>query len=163
MKFKLTLVLASLLLLTFMGCTEDMISDENRSALVERPWKSKASGTFNMVMPSGCDGELLQIDIAGSGKATHLGNFDVNLTNCTNLSTVFMISGYLTAANGDEIYTYNVGQGMDDDGPYLLFMIDGGTGRFEDASGEIRLYEVIEFTSPTGGIFSNRGLGTITY
>ena len=116
-----------------------------------------------MVEPTVCTDGLMQFAIEGMGNATHLGKFEVNLTNCTNLSDIQFISGSATAANGDFINFLSVGAGLDDLGTYTEYMINGGSGRFEYATGLVRLYDEIEFTSPTGGIFTNQGIGTITY
>ncbi|NNK88582.1 MAG: hypothetical protein HKO90_09890 [Flavobacteriaceae bacterium] len=165
MRTKLILSVFALVAIGFFGCnveeTEEGIFE--RGVQVERPWKSKASGTFQMVEPTVCTGGLVQFDISGTGNGTHLGKFEVDLTNCTNLSDYFSISGTATAANGDYVNLMSIGLGEDDLGPHTIFMCDGGSGRFEFATGTVRLYEVIEFTSPTGGVFSNRGIGTITY
>ena len=165
MRTKLFTMLLVVFSLSMFTCSNDAVEmvDDSRSPMIERPWKSKASGTFQMVEPTVCTDGLLQFAISGTGNGTHLGKFDVDLTNCTNLSDYFFISGTATAANGDQVNLMSAGPGVDESGPYTLFMIDGGTGRFEFATGMVRIYEEIEFTSPTGGIFTNKGIGTITY
>lgn len=129
---------------------------------VTRPFKVKGSGTLEIVQPTECV-DLVQILIQGQGNATHLGLFEVSITYCTDFEFTHNLTGIMTAANGDELYFYSVAFGADDEGEYTDYIYEGGTGRFEDATGELRLYGVTEFTGPTTGVYSNHGIGTLTY
>ncbi|MGB5530300.1 MAG: hypothetical protein WBQ32_10040 [Ignavibacteriaceae bacterium] len=129
---------------------------------VTRPFKVRGLGTLEIVAPTECVG-LAQIDIQGQGNATHLGLFTVTITYCTDFATTHILTGTQTAANGDELYFYSVGGGTDANGDYTDYLYDGGTGRFEFVTGELKLYDVVEFTGPNNGVYTNHGVGTLTY
>jgi hypothetical protein len=92
----------------------------------------------------------------GSGEATHLGRFSVYGTFCMDI-TPFMDDGALTgdesapydngwfvlvAANGDSLWLSIEGEVLPSDDPrytgefFSPMYVEGGTGRFEGASGE---------------------------
>lgn len=143
---------------------ESKINGNNLKARkVTRPFKGKGSGTFQLVENTDCGDDLFQVSIDGKGNATHLGLFTVILTSCTNFSNIYNLSGVQTAANGDELYFYSTSFGMDEKGNWTDYIYDGGTGRFENATGEFRLYGINTFTSSTGGYYTNQGYGTISY
>jgi hypothetical protein len=84
--------------------------------------------------------------IDDQGVATHLGNF---------VSYGTWMSGKYIAANGDELY-WQVAGG------YIINII-GGTGRFENATGEYA-FELNPISGPEDGMtFEYTGKGTITY
>ena len=159
----------------FMGCNVENVDDSiNSSANLQfnanisktkvftRPFKVKGSGTFEVVAPSEFQ-DLIQVLIQGQGNATHLGLFHAEITYCTDFEYNHYLTGKQIAANGDEIYFYSVGFGVDDEGEWTEYIYSGGTGRFENASGELKLYGVSEFTGPTSGVYKNHGSGTLSY
>lgn len=174
--------LALLVSIGFLACNEDPLPDPveesyltvvsakaNMGKEVTRPLKLRSSGTFSLVESTDC-GSLLQYKIEGQGNATHLGNFTVELNLCTNWMGTSFVWGKSIAANGDVQYFHAVGAGSDENGDYTQYEYDGGTGRFEDLTGELKLYyRLFEFTSttpdgiPLEGIFENEGIGTLTY
>lgn len=168
--FKTILILCFALILA--GCSEptDLASSENEANLriAERPFKVKGSGTFDLVDSDGsCNSFPLQIALIGSGNATHVGRFSVDLTWCfVPPEGPLYIFGTLTAANGDEIYMETIGQGVGENGEvYETFIFIGGTGRFEDVSGQFDLYTTTVFSDdcPLCGTYSNSGEGSIIY
>lgn len=171
MKAKLFMVLAFIAML-FVACTAeemeplsetaDLELNEITAKAVTKPFKVRGSGTLEIVPPTQCE-NLAQIDINGTGNATHLGRFSVEILYCTDFQTTTIITGTQTAANGDELYFYSVGFGVDAEGEYTDYIYDGGTGRFEFVTGELRLYGVTTFTGPTTGVYTNHGEGTLTY
>jgi hypothetical protein len=171
MKANLFMVLAFIAML-FMACTAEEMEplsetaalelNDNTTKAVTRPFKVKGSGSFEVVAPTECV-NLAQIDIQGTGNATHLGKFNVVITWCTDFQSINFLTGTQTAANGDELYFYSVGFGADAEGEYTDYVYDGGTGRFEFVTGELRLYGVTTFTGPTTGVYTNHGEGTLTY
>jgi hypothetical protein len=183
-KLFLLMVLSTFL---FLGCStdnqEDSFYDSSNSKLSEdnlvakvvtRPFKVKGSGTFSFVsfpFTEEC-GSYLQYLIEGQGNATHLGKFTVTITYCTDFVDYHYLSGTQVAANGDELEFYSVGSGVDEQGQWTDYIYDGGTGRFTDAEGTLRLYGVFEPTDfdfsidpplPLAGVYSNHGSGTLTY
>lgn len=163
-------------LIGILACNEDPLPDPLEESLlttvaakadmgkaVSRPFKIKGTGTFEIVQSTEC-GELTQIYLEGQGNATHIGKFTVTITYCTDFGENSRITGTSVAANGDELYFYSFGGGTDEIGEYQDYIFEGGTGRFEDLVGDLRLYvKLFEFTSPTGGIYANEGEGTFTY
>ena len=174
--FKTILILCSALILA--GCSEptDLASPENDADLriVERPFKVRGSGTFDLVNSDGSCGDFpLQIALQGDGNATHVGRYSVDLTWCFNPGNPdeqqppsLYIFGTLTAANGDEIQMETTGQGVGENGEvYETFSFLGGTGRFTDVSGEFNLYTTTVFRDdcPLCGTYTNYGDGWISY
>jgi hypothetical protein len=87
-------------------------------------------------------GDVRHLD--GTGNATHLGRFilsaDFTVTTATGNATG---TATWTAANGDQIFVSVVGHGDIVVFPIVTITethtITGGTGRFADASGTIRI------------------------
>jgi hypothetical protein len=80
----------------------------------------------------------------GTGKSTHLGQFDWTLEVEINITipsaTTATGTGILTAANGDSIFTEFTASAIDTATPDVIFITEvhtiiGGTGRFAAASG----------------------------
>ena len=184
MKLKLFL-LSVLSAFLFLGCStdnqEEFLNDSSNSRLSEDnvaakvvtcPFKVKGSGTWQ-VLPeaTACDPGLFQVFIEGNGNATHLGLFDVTITACTNFDDSYFFDATLVAANGDELSAISVDWGYTEEGQeWTDYIFDGGTGRFENATGDLRLYGVSvptvfhpETGLPIAGIYNNSGYGTITY
>ena len=184
MKTKLFFLMA-LSTLLFLGCStdtqEDLFNDSVNAELSQdnisakaatRPFKVKGSGTWQ-VLPeaTACEAGLFQVFIEGKGNATHLGLFDVTITACTNFDDSYFFDATLVAANGDELSAISVDWGYTEEGQeWTDYIFDGGTGRFENATGDLRLYGVSVPTVfhpvagfPIAGIYNNSGYGTITY
>lgn len=173
MKAKLMLLVFALSL--SFGCSSDISESEDSGALVsntqemgpERPFKVRGYGTFGAVTPDGSCDLPVQIALEGSGNATHLGRFTVELTWCFVPPTgPLYIYGTITAANGDLLFIETIDQGIGDNGEvYETFAFMGGTGRFEEASGQFDLYTATEFDTSCEicGTYSNYGEGTIRY
>ena len=109
--------------------------------------------------PEVCDGmeapvfNLLQ---SLEGKATHLGKITGSVSSCINPvppPTIFNGEVTFIAANGDELYFFQTGP--------LSFDINGGTGRFEDATGSITGFFERISADPTQ--FYNEFNGEIQY
>jgi hypothetical protein len=140
---------------------------------VTRPMKVKGSGILEYIYPwdeCGMGNEF--VEVFGTGKATHLGKFDHYLSYCRSIeeeNPVTLVEGYLMAANGDVLNTHlrinddgTTAEGEDEIGFYLIFDFDGGTGRFEEAEGWVKLYFIFDIDErPT--IYSNFGEGELAY
>ena len=163
MKIKRIAPLLVLALLMF-SCSSDGIDDNQqidaKSNSKERPFKVRGSGDFAVEAPTEC-APLVQIGLQGGGNGTHIGNFSVALTWCTDFAGTESITGVVTAANGDELNIYLTGS--DAEAGYGDYAIDGGTGRFAEASGAFRLFTTTVFTGEGVGTYSNYGSGYIVY
>lgn len=169
MNFKFVPLL--LLLSLFIGCSEEPplesseTSNESYSTTQssqQRPFKLRSHGSFQMVSSSECL-PLSQIALTGTGNGTHLGRFDASIIWCTDFGSEFYLTGTLTAANGDEIEFYSVDFGQSSEGQYGDYIFEGGTGRFADCYGEMRIYTTIVNTGQGEGTYSNYGDGYIIY
>ncbi|MDX1362824.1 MAG: hypothetical protein R3243_01355 [Arenibacter latericius] len=93
--------------------------------------------------PKGCEAARVIVDFEGNG--THLGKFTGNFDFCAGPEGYGPSDSYMVAANGDTLIVSiagNVIQGRMDDHPEYVtsywrdsFVIIGGTGRFEGATG----------------------------
>jgi hypothetical protein len=102
----------------------------------------------------------IRIEGNGSGNATHLGRFVAHYDVVLNLLTgVGAGEATFVAANGDRLFTYNVGQTSPTGNPGELrivetYTITGGTGRFAGASGSFGGERLVnQATGYTSGSF----------
>ncbi len=133
------------------------------SRKVHRPIKLTGEGAFSITLnTSACPG-LAQLTIDGGGQATHLGNFEVSLIWCTDRVSYNSATGTMVAANGDELRFNLIEYGMDAEGEWATYEFDGGTGRFDGASGELheRIYST--FIDEFNAVYTNTATGWISY
>ena len=112
----------------------------------ERPFRATLAGSasweFPGFWPSGCT-EVTTLSNA-AGQATHMGLIEYSSSHCP-MEPDYVNDGMFTiiAANGDELYgTYNYDPNSESN--EILVTLNGGTGRFVDASGAAVLtYDVI--------------------
>jgi len=100
------------------------------------------------------------LTLYGVGNASHIGHYTVENHGCYDgESPVF---GTLTAANGDEIYSYVASAVQDPDSGVwdYHFVVYDGTGQFDGVYGDIYLLGTIDFENWTWTMF---GEGEITY
>ena len=108
-------------------------------AATQVPFKGAFSGTGAASAGGRC--EVLTVQIAGTGTATHLGRFTTDQSHCAIPTSLDFTDGEftLTAANGDQLRGTYSGELVPLEPP--LFAIDGqftftgGTGRFANATG----------------------------
>ncbi len=126
------------------------ISPRSSEKMVTVPFKVKYLGTYNYIGPSEECGEFpiyVNVIVDGDGTGTHLGRSTIHFDFCIDDEGNYSDpDAYIVAANGD-ILNVSVGgqviQGRQDDHPEFVtsywkddpFVILGGTGRFEGASG----------------------------
>jgi hypothetical protein len=110
-------------------------------------------------------GTTVLIDGSGAGIATHLGRFTVTWTGTVDISNGSGIGSFhFIAANGDSIFTEDVGQATPTETPNVFHIVEintitGGTGRFAGATGSFTLERLVDVTTGfTSGSFN----GTIT-
>ncbi len=97
-----------------------------------------------------------------SGNATHMGNISGDISSCADISPLFndppeppiLFNGFTTlvAANGDSLFIV---------GNANPVMIEGGTGRFDDAAGWVNIF--YEEIPPDSGMFESYFEGEIQY
>ena len=140
----------------------DKFKPTDRGNAVTRKFKVRNSTTINFIPGSEDCGGLFKVVIEGEGNASHMGLFTIYIDYCSDgENPTGPILGVQTAANGDTLLTALVGAGFDPElGQYLDWIYYDGTGRFEGAYGEIRLYGVIDYVNGVGEL---AGEGTITY
>ena len=123
-----------------------------------RPLTERSSGILGPVGPCAAG---VAYAAQGSGNATHIGRFDIDLTWCLDPATGAITSGGATvvAANGDRM-TFDVdGQAASPGELDMHFVIVGGTGRFADASGYV---DVVALVGATGS-WTSEGTGWMSY
>ena len=112
------------------------------------PFKADFIGTYMDPSDVTCDlPQFIPANVDFEGTGTHLGKFTGNFRFCLDELLFYGPSdSYMVAANGDILYVSIQGQvigGREDDHPEYVtsywrdpFVILGGTGRFEGATGE---------------------------
>jgi hypothetical protein len=131
-----------------------------------RPYNASVSGTFTLTSPT-------TASISGKGHETHLGKVVFAATStmtgqaeCGGFTAKEQVT--TTAANGDKLFESANDVFCPTSDPHVFQLtasstIDGGTGRFSDASGSTVAHVTVDQTSMTGGTFSGTFTGTITY
>ena len=110
-------------------------------------------------------GTTVLLDGSGTGIATHLGRFTVTWEGTVNLLDASGTGSFhFIAANGDSIFTQDVGQAEPTDTPGVVRVVEintitGGTGRFAGATGSFTLERLVDLTT---GVTSGSFNGTIT-
>lgn len=139
---------------------------------VERPFRMTSSASVLNEAPS-ADCPFLDVNVGGTGNATHMGQVTVSRNHCFSPAhdpAFYDGTWEVIAANGDKIWGTYEGNGVpiafDDQGnPILLqitapFTIDGGTGRFQGASGSGITRGTLDMRTHAGDFVSE---GNITY
>jgi hypothetical protein len=138
-----------------------------------RPFKLKAKGYYGAFVPNNesCS-DVLALDAHTDGNASQLGRISQNENWCWNGTQGDLGTRSITiiAANGNELYCTPVSVVWSSN---LMFeeevVIDGGTGRFENATGSFIQKVVISREDvPSGdnvvsGTYSLSGSGTVAY
>ena|SRR5688572_4137893 len=117
------------------------------------PFKGTLEGAYTLAFPSPL---ILLVEGTGTGNATQLGRFTFDYDETVNLSTGVGIGTYaFTAANGDRLTADWTGSGFPTDDPTVLRIVEnatinGGTGRFANASGSFTVERLFSFASNSG-------------
>ena len=133
---------------------------------VTRPFKIKGSGTFSVSQGDGISCSAIFLNALGEGTVTHLGRSTLLVEWCWDGSPndIGTKTLTLTAANGDVLHgTYNFIQWTSETTLEQGLVFDGGTGRFENATGEFIESLVIASDTGSSGTFTASGEGTLTY
>jgi hypothetical protein len=133
----------------------------------EVPFKGRLEGTATITPGTP---PFLSVSIEGTGNATHLGRFTVEIPHVVNTTNRTSTGTYeFTAANGDTLTAGFTGQATLT-APGVLSIVEtatitGGTGRFADATGSFTVERLFnQVTGLTTGSFegtiASPGAGT---
>lgn len=127
-------------------------------ASVTRSLRQQSSGLLQPVGPCAAGVEFIA---DGTGVATHIGRFSLHIGWCMNPTTGAITSGSatVTAASGDRIAMDLTGQAVSTTELSFNLGIIGGTGRFQNASGQL---DVTALLGSAGG-WTSEGAGWIRY
>lgn len=171
-------LILSLLVATLFACsTDSMINDDlsnqeegnlqSNKSTVDRPIKiNKVEGDYNLFPGDGTTCSELVLNAIGEGTISHLGQSVLFEEWCFNGSQEDLgtRSITITAANGDELRgTHSTILWTSPNSFEETLNFDGGTGRFENATGVFYESVVITPGSPVYGTFVLSGEGTINY
>lgn len=162
-RFLILFVLAA----TLFACSSDsMISDDFNKKAVERSFEiNNVEGIFTVGgVPSCTDNASLLAE--GAGILKYLGKSTLVEQWCWSgaPSEVGERSIIITAANGDELWGFHNSVEWTSANSFVeTLTFQGGTGRFENAEGELTEYVEIEYNSPNTGTFVLSGEGTLKY
>lgn len=170
-------LILSVLVATLFACsTDSMINDDltnqeenfqsNKSA-VDRPIKiKKVEGDYNLFPGDGITCSELVLNAIGEGTISHLGRSALFEEWCFDGSQGDLGTRSITiiAANGDELRgTHSTILWTSPTSFEETLNFDGGTGRFENATGVFYESVVITPGSQVSGTFVLSGEGTINY
>ena len=169
MKNRILILILSVV--TLFACTSDTLItdgvDLTKKKAVERPFKiKKVVGTFSFFPGDGVSCSGVVLNALGEGTVTHLGRSTMLEEWCWNgtaedLGTRTLI---FTAANGDELHGSHSEILWTSETTFEeVLVFDGGTGRFENATGEFNESVVITYNTPFSGTYTMSGVGTLTY
>ena len=109
------------------------------------PFKGRLEGVVTVTPVPGSPPFIVDVLVEGTGNATHLGQFTLDIPHRVNRATRTAIGSYhFTAANGDTLSADFTGQSMPTATPGVIAIVEtatitGGTGRFAGATGELHL------------------------
>lgn len=99
------------------------------------PFRGQVDEVITDVTPLGPG--LLQLSVSTTGEATYLGQFTSTATVVLDLTNgTFTETRVFIAANGDRLYADGEGAFTSATTAEVTFTFTGGTGRFQNASGE---------------------------
>jgi hypothetical protein len=126
------------------------------------PFRGWDSGGFSL--PGTCAGGVT-VDIDGAGRATHLGRYEYSALECFNPDAgTFAGVATITAADGATLSGHYAGTVAGTTDPNVIsysesFVIDGGTGRFAGASGQLAVDGLANLAT---GAYSQSLAGSLT-
>ena len=155
---------------TLCACSnESLLNDTLERRAVERPFKIKnVEGTYSFFPGDGETCQALVLNAFGEGTISHLGLSTIFEEWCWTGAQDDLGTRSITivAANGDELRgTHSTIQFTSPTSFVETLNFEGGTGRFENATGVFIETVVITPDSPGGttGTFVMSGEGTLTY
>jgi len=175
MKTKMLIMLA-LSAMIFLGCSRDALDDpmieaadlemnlNDENTKMDRMTlaiQMKGYGTMEVVKPFSCM-RLDQINMEGVSKELSLGEFKTTITNCTNFLDEDYLKGRHFTATG-ELYFYSEKFHEDKESKWYAIYFDGGTGKFQGAVGEMKIYIDGKWDDALRGTYSYYGDGYLEF
>lgn len=159
--------------LIFFGCsTESTESLENQSlssddlqtvTIQVTDFKLVGEGIFESSDSKSCDtkGEFFN---RGESITGEFGKLTAQFSICTDFEGYNYFTGSYSTTEGDEFWFTSNQSGIDENGKWYQLIIDGGTGAFENAYGEITLWRTERYNAiEKEGTFTDFGKGIINY
>jgi hypothetical protein len=109
-----------------------------------RPFKGSGNVMLEYVEDAGC-GEFGRAQMSSEGRATHLGRLEMTATHCASYAPAGG-EATMVAANGDALFLGYSGTCDESGSCSIDAQVTGGTGRFEDASGDAAF--TVQFGAP---------------
>lgn len=159
--------------LTIIGCSptssesldSDINSEEIQPAInaTGTEFKIESTGVFETSDTRTCENAVQVFFNRGESSSAVLGLLKAEFNICTDSGENEFFNGFYIDDYGDEFWVSSVDSGIDERGKWNLLIIDGGTGIFENATGEITIHRLERFTTPDTGTFTDTGEGIINY
>ena len=136
------------------------------TAASEVPFKGSLQGPFIITPLTPPEAHVL---IEGTGNATHLGRFTVEIPHLVSFATFTGSGTYVfTAANGDTLTADFTGVATPTGNPDELAIVEnaivtGGTGRFQGATGSFTVVRLAQLAGPTAGVTTGSFSGSIVF
>lgn len=164
------LFLIALSTMLFLGCSVDPLDEPNMTTINDNTERSvkptpisfKSSGVITVMEDRMCE-PYLYLDMNGILVSEAFGKMRVSMTNCTDFRTVHFIKGSYEDGNGDKMFFYSEVSGYDENGNWHLYVFDGGTGRYMNLSGKLKVYDHIELQNEKEGIFIQHAEGILSF
>lgn len=159
--------------LTLTGCSpnssetldNDINSEDFQPTINEgvTDFKIESTGVFEKSDTKTCDDAIGVFLNRGQSNSGALGSLKAEFSICTDSEDNEFYNGSYTNDYGDEFWIRSVDSGTDELGKWNLLVIEGGTGIFENAIGEITIHRLERFNSQETGTFTDTGIGIINY
>lgn len=162
----------ALAMLFCVGCSVDSLEDsslQERNLTTEatrmQPFVIQGYGTL-LITPAqsdyntDCEGYTI-IETEGISSEQTLGRFTTITRICTNRDDYYQIRGVHRFPNGEELYFHAVTEVENGPIKEVVCVFDGGTGRFEGATGMVTLIEEMIFHDANEGTYTNQGEGVL--
>ena len=145
--------------------TQEQVDDQQQAdtpAVNLTDFKIVGSGSFVPSDTKACNSKAELVN-RGENSSGEFGDLFSQFSVCTDFEGYNYYTGYYETDEGDQFWFTSDQSGEDDFGQFNLYVINGGTGIFENATGEITVYRLERFDSENEGTFTETGKGIISY
>ncbi len=148
MKSRLIIVLLGILMI--MGCSYDQIDDPlieealsdmkiSDDTMVVTPIRFIENGKFKVVPSKDCS-SLEMYYLSGNFRTSIWGQVKTRTYLCTDNIKENTLNGVMWLESGSKIFYESELTEEDSKGPYYVYIINGGTGLYENATGKFNVY-----------------------